>query len=258
MFNFITKYLAVKKGKKEYEAKLTQALQDGTISSGESQDLKETLDHYGLGKKELLAIQQKAFALTFGQTISDKKISEEEKKALEALVNYFGLSLDEIRFDQRAFNKYYTLGLLDKGIFPQMESDGTGIILKKEEKVHWLCAAQTLRHKSVTQRINYGGLTGSVRIAKGLRYRVGSLNVSRVTSDVLTVEDTGLLWITNKRIGFKGAKKDFAIAYEKVLSFDVSSAGMVIAKEGRDTPYIIAPDDFDVPCAVLSALINQE
>ena len=256
MFNFITKYLAVKKGKKEYEAKLTQALRDGKLTADEQQELKDALDHYGLEKKDLIAIQQKAFAMTFQQSISDKKITDDEKIALEALINFFGLSLEEIRFDQRSFNKFYTLGLLEKGIFPQMNNADTGLILKKDETMYWLCAAQAKKHKSVTQRVNYGGLTGSVRIAKGLRYRVGSLNVSRVTSDVVAVEDIGLFWITNKRIGFKGAKKDFAVPYEKILSFDVTPAGMIIAKDGRETPYIIAPDDFDVPCAIISKVMN--
>ncbi len=257
MFNFVKNYLTKKEGKKEYMLKLNDSLADGNLSLGERQDLSNLIQKYNLTKEDIIEANKSAFALQFKDVISDRKITEEEKKSLEELIKYFGLSLDEIKFDQKSFNKYYTLGLLDKGIVPTMSLDSLDIVYKKEEILHWVCIASINKFKNVTRRINYGGFTGSVKIMKGVRYRVGSVNVQRVTEEIIATEDTGTFWITNKRVGFKGFKKNFAFSYEKIQSFDVTKYGIIIAKEGRETPYIIVPDDIDIPCTLISLLLNE-
>jgi len=88
-------------------------------------------------------------------------------------------------------------------------------------------------------------------------YRVGSLDLGRSTKEIVDVEDTGVLWMTNQRIGFIGRKKNFTLAYGKILSFDVNSNGLFLRKEGREAPYIIGMDDYEVPCSIISFVLNE-
>ena len=54
--------------------------------------------------------------------------------------------------------------------------------------------------RSRTKRINYGGLTSSIHIAKGLNYRMGSIRTASQKEEYMKEIVTGALALTNKRI----------------------------------------------------------
>ena len=93
---------------------------------------------------------------------------------------------------------------------------------------------------------------------KGVRYRVGSLGIGAESKEVLASEDNGIFYITNQRVGYIGSRKQFALPFSKVHSFELRSEGMYIFKEGKETPYIITLDDYEVPSAMVSFIINKE
>ena len=69
------------------------------------------------------------------QIASDQRITEDERKSLEALIKYFGLDLEDIDFNQSTFNKYYAIALIDQGILPTIEEGRHDLnILFKEER----------------------------------------------------------------------------------------------------------------------------
>lgn len=45
--------------------------------------------------------------------------------------------------------------------------------------------------------------------------------------------------------------------YGKILSFDVNSNGLFLRKEGREAPYIVGMDVFEVPCSIISFVVNE-
>lgn len=97
----------------------------------------------------------------------------------------------------------------------------------------------------------------SIKICKGLRYRIGSVHVSRSVEEFWTVEDTGTFWISNMRIGFIGDTKNFVFPLAKLLSLTDGESGLNIFKEGRTNPFIVSMPDYELPCAILSKLINE-
>ena len=70
-------------------------------------------------------------------------------------------------------------------------------------------------------------------------------------------EDTGCFWLTNQRFGFEGNRKSIVIKYDKVLRFELTPNGLVITKEGRESPYLLGLDDYEVPAAILSHILNR-
>jgi hypothetical protein len=140
---------------------------------------------------------------------------------------------------------------------PLFNSDGIPIVFKKGETLAWSTPSTLKKFKKVTTGVSYSGVTASVKIAKGVRYRIGSLDLGRSTKEVVDVEDTGVLWLTNQRIGFIGRKKNFTLVYGKILSFDVNSNGLFLRKEGREAPYIVGMDDYEVPCSIISFVLNE-
>jgi hypothetical protein len=82
-----------------------------------------------------------------------ERITDEEKKDLEALMGYFDLSPKDFEFNQNNFNKFYSLALIDKGILPTPAHTGLNVIFKKDEVLHWLCGATLKKQKRVTESI---------------------------------------------------------------------------------------------------------
>lgn len=113
--------------------------------------------------------------------------------------------------------------------------------------------------RSITTGIRYGGLTGRVRIAKGLSYRVGSMSYQRVTHNDLINIDYGTLYLTNQRWLFVGAHRTGNCNWNKVLSvFPYSDAIEFVKDRGRNQYFSYPPDiDIFVLLIILSRLLNN-
>jgi hypothetical protein len=257
MFNFVKDYLAKEKNKKEYEQILIKFLADGKLDRKEKEELEKLKKDYDFSEEDLKGIKKKHISLFFKNISKDERITDEEKKELESLMDYFGLSVKDFDFNQGNFNKFYSLALIDKGILPTPQYTGFDLVLKKGEIVHWLCPSIFKKRRKITKTINYSGFTGSVKIMKGLRYRVGSINLSPQTSEVMVDEDSGNFWLTDQRIGFLGRRKNFNLPYNKILSFEAYKDAIIIYKDGRENPYIVGLEDVELPVAILSEILNR-
>jgi len=258
MLDFVKKYLTKREGKTKYNNLLKDFLSDGKLDEKEKKELERLSKEYNITELELLEAHKKGSALAFQSIISDGKITEDEKSALEELMNYFKVSQKDFKFDQKAFNKFYTLGLIDKGILPDIQEHDIDIIFKKGEILHWGCPGALRKYQRVTNRINYSGPTASIKIMKGVRYRMGSIGYSTSSSEYLINEDTGVFWLTNQRIGFRGNRKNFVFPYSKIHAFELTKNGLTILKDGREKPYIIGLDDYDIPCMIISHILNND
>jgi AraC-like DNA-binding protein len=257
MLGFIKDMLVQRETKATYWTKLSEFLEDNQLDEHEKKQLQKLTAQLGLNEQQLREAHKRATKLTFSSMISDSRITEEERKSLEDLADHFGISKEEYDFDQKAFNKFYILSLVENGILPDVKNHDIDIIFKKGEILHWGCPSALVKLKRVTTRVNYAGPVVSVRIMKGVRYRVGSVRASRETKEVLSTEDTGAFWITNQRVGFRGTRKNIAIPLDKVAFFEITASGLVISKEGRENPYIVSLEDYEVPAAILSHLLNS-
>jgi len=259
ILSFIKNLISEKEGIKEYRGKLARFLSDSEISDEEKRELEAVAKEHGLSPDEIEKLQKAALSGVFSQITADRRITEDERESLEVLLNHFGLQIRDIEFDQKAFNKYYALALIEKGVLPEIK-DGNcavNIVFKKGEILHFGAVAILRKLKRVTTRIRYGGLTSSIRIMKGVRYRVGSLGVETQSKEVLATEDEGVFYITNQRVGYLGNRKQFALPFGKIHSFELRAEGMYIFKEGKETPHIVTLDDYEVPSAMVSFVLNR-
>lgn len=256
MLGFVKALTQKHKVKEEYWQKLQEVLADGELDRQERRELEELAKQLGLDDSELKDLQKNGLNLYWNVITADRIITDDEKASLEELLDYFGLKTTDFKFDQKTFNKFYSLGLIEKGILPNIQNHDVDIIFKKDEVLHWACPAALKKYKSVVTRVGYAGPRASIRIAKGLSYRVGSYKVATQSKEVIVTEDTGPFWITNQRIGFMGRKKNFVVPIGKILHLELTAHGLVISKEGRENSYLLQLDDYEVPAAILSRLVN--
>ena len=118
------------------------------------------------------------------------------------------------------------------------------ILIGKNEKTIWLF--NDVNYYETRTRTQYvGGSQGaSIRIMKGVYYRVGAFKGERIQSDYVNHSDTGHLLITDKHLHFKGGSKAFRVPINKIISVEMLSDGIKIYKESANPrPQAFGVDD---------------
>jgi len=119
------------------------------------------------------------------------------------------------------------------GIIPQrVKLDGSlSVNLKKGEKLVWAFPSSDYLEDK-TRRQYVGGSQGvSIRVAKGLYYRVGAFKAQAVDRTERVQLDTGLVAVTDKHIYFGGPVKSLRLAYAKIVSFQPFSDGIGVIRD---------------------------
>lgn len=154
-----------------------------------------------------------------------KKKQAHEKKELESFINEVDGFLDEFK---------------EKGISP-IDCD---IKLDKDEHLFTLLKSVDWREyrKVRTGKVAGHGVMGRVKIGKGISYRYGAGQVGSQSVDTIKTIDSGDLYLTNKRIIFRGSQGNKSLAFNKILVINPGTAGIEIEKEVGKNVYI--PYDF--------------
>lgn len=221
--------------------------------------MRDFVQDKNFATKQIGEAQRKACYQIWDEIMEDGLVSEEEQSKFQRFLTLCNqLSEGEVaRWNKKMSSNLNLYNITVKNILPVCDSRDVNIVFKKGEILHYASYADVMKTKTVTKSINYSGPSASIRICKGVRYRVGSINVSRKTESFKTSEACGIFWITNQRVGFLASSKAFVCPIDKIYAVSGGRFGLQIYKEGRSNPYILHLSDYEEPCAILSNLINQ-
>lgn len=258
--NLIATFFREREGVKKYKDKLNELISDQKLSEPEKQELAKIVDEYELPNKKLIDIKKNAFISAYDNLAQDKRLSKDEISLLQDLLSYLDFGVDETGIDLNLFRKYVNLAAIESGELPDVTSAeyNLNIIYKPGEILHYRDHSLLRKLKRITKSVQYGGFTASIKITKGLRYRAGSIKLGKTTTDVLAVEDSGLFYLTNHRLGYHGQQKSFSVPYDKISSIELRSDGLYIFKSGKEQPYILTLGDYEVPLAIVSFILNSD
>jgi hypothetical protein len=133
----------------------------------------------------------------------------------------------------------------------------THFALAKGEQCYYAQPVDWYENRTVTKRVNYSGTAMRIKIMKGWYWNSGNYDVQRITQDVLTKIDTGVVYLTNKRILFDGTKKNQSIALDKIFDIVRYGDGIGIEKDTGRSPVLAFNKDIHVFAAVLARLIRD-
>lgn len=243
---------------KIFKEDLDSVLKDGKLSKEE--------DEYLVRIKNELRIPDTLFTELYSdkanskimeyleETLSDEQLSPKEEEHLFELAKNMGIKLELDDKSKATLEKYKLYWQVQNAEIPVLKVD---INLNKGEDCHFRTGINWLETRRITKRINYGGPMVSFRIAKGVYWRAGSLNVQRISNDVLTHIDTGMLYLTNKRIIFMGSKCSKNIQLKKILDFNVYQNGFEIVKDTGKSPFLNFESNLDYFNMILSRLLDE-
>jgi len=153
--------------------------------------------------------------------------------------------------------RQYLLRMLACGQLPDIVSPG--IPLHKGERAHFFFPRVDYRQERVVSRTYEGKSSGaSVRIAKGLTYRVGSQHGRCVVRSNVIHISTGNLLLTSKRLIFSG-NTAFSIPLLNILHATPYSNGVSVTKDStaqNNKPFFFMCADGELLNAALSACLN--
>ena len=160
---------------------------------------------------------------------SEKKALEEQKesKRKEVLKDYISVKCAK------------DLPIID----PDLPNKPTGvpvIVLKKDEKIHAAALVYVCEYQKDRQ-FNYGSHGVSLRLMKGVSYRVGAGRGHIISNDILVKTGGGALLITNKRVVLHPLdvkSKPISIKLSDVESYAITEQALTIFKAGKVKPII--------------------
>lgn len=202
-------------------SKLSQLAEEGFMSQSEIRD----------------AIVQ-SWETAVDRFLEDGVLSESEEAKLISLRNGFNLTQGEL--DRRgAYSRVAKAGVLRdllEGKLPERVTieGNLPFNFQKNEKVVWLFnGVAYLEDKTRTQYV--GRSSGaSIRICKGVYYRVGAFQGQPVSRTERVHVDTGGMAVTNKYVYFGGIRKSLRIAHSKIVSFIPYTDGVGIMRDATN------------------------
>ena len=181
---------------------------------------------------------------------SDQLLTEVEEHRLVTFGSSLGLSQSEL--DQKGAYSRLTKGAvlrdLQEGKLPaRMNIAGDlPFNLQKGESLVWAFPSTSLYEVRAHRSFEGGSQGVSVRIARGVYYRVGAFKghpVERISTDLA---DVGTLGVTDRSLYFAGAKKGLRVPYRKITSFTPYTDGLGIQRDAvsaRPQAFVVADKD---------------
>jgi hypothetical protein len=189
-----------------------------------------------VSEAERSAALKQGFVAAVERALDDHLLTEDEERQINSLVATLGLSeadLAEHGLRDRLV-KALVIRDLSEGHIPnrfRME-EGMPFNLQRSETLIWAFPAVAY-YELRTRRSFQGSSQGvSLRVMKGVYYRVGEFKGHPVETSAVELADTGLLGVTTKQLYFAGPVKSFRIPYAKIVSFKPYSDGIGVQKDG--------------------------
>lgn len=156
-------------------------------------------------------------------------ISDEEKRILEQKAS---------QNDLVSFVNQLNAGNVNLSIIPNPP-----IILRKGEEACVVLSGITLREPRAVRQTRGGYAGPTIRVAKGVSFRMGSVSARSESHEELRNIDQGTLVLTTKRLIFIGSKRTTNIDLPKIISITAYKDGIASQRENKQkTEYFTGTD----------------
>lgn len=241
-----------------YQKRFEKEISAGQLTEASKELLEELRQNFSISIETADELAKNAISIVINSLVNsiieDGEVSPEEDATLEETINNLSAKLTMDLQTKKRLDTYRKLWKINHVDLPVFEPP---IILQKREVCYYAQPVDWYETRSVRHHVNYGGTTARIRIAKGIYYRLGSLDYNNTPTQELTFIDSGIIYITNKRTIFTGSKKNVAILFSRILNLVPYKDGVDIIKDSGKTPFLSFKDDVEIFTAVLHRAISD-
>lgn len=201
------------------------------------QRLAEELESERITLSERGAVVAEGWREAAAKLLDDSLLTEEEEERLALAKDRFILGPAQLDVDGM-LTKVGKAAILRRVMSGEPTATveiqpGFPINVQKGEQAAW-CFHDVDYYEDRTRRQMVGGSQGmSVRLMKGVYYRVGAFKGEPVYSTSREKVDRGILLVTDKHLYFHGAAKSLRIPFKKVVSFTPYSDGIGVMRDAQ-------------------------
>ena len=161
--------------------------------------------------------------------------------------------------------KRNVMDVLDSGHLPRMKFtvDGGGLPFKFQRSEHLLWVFSSVEYLEQKTRREIAGRSAgtSIRVAKGVSFRVGRSRGTPVEYDEVVRRGVGLLAVTTKHVYFSGERRSLRIPFGKIVSVERLEDGVGITRDrasGHPEFFLVGREDADFACDLIHAVPSFE
>jgi hypothetical protein len=239
-----------------YQKALRDALSDHELSEEERAHLERLAeglrispalqrDIYSKDAKDLLQA-------VLADMLADRRLSPDEFTRFAALATHLGINASFEEATQARMHRYALYWRVEHGDIPVVD---VSIVPQRGERCHFVCHGQWLEYRKQTRTTGYYNSGVSIRVARGLYYRVGASRPQHITTEGLTEIDRGTLYLTNKRVLFDGATRNWSVRWASIIAFHACSDGIVLEKGTGRSPHLVLDGDAELAAVLCGALL---
>jgi|SRR5579871_509023 len=218
-------------------SKISQSITSSTDFSNLNTEVANLVKIGFVSQNELSELYTLGFDKAVEIFLEDGVISDEEEDKISGYKKYF--NLDQSILDKNGSFEKVAKGLILNDVFqgklPKDRLDISGnspFLLEKGETIIWIF--QKVEFYEQRSRTTFEGKSKgvSIKIAKGVYYKIGQFKGNPVTTTQMTLIANGMFALTNKNIYFASISKSFKIPYKKLISMTQYSDGIELQKDG--------------------------
>jgi hypothetical protein len=176
------------------------------------------------------------FSSMVHEALETDGLTEAEETKLDNLLGYLGLTPEDCKEALMKKGKGVVIREILAGRLPQQSGVHftTPVILGKDEQIIWAWSGVAFYEMREYKSFEGGSQGVSLRIAKGVYYRIGSFKGHPVVTTRQTHVGEGALIFTNKHLFWAGdgTTKSLKIAWKKLISVQGYSDGIGLQAEG--------------------------
>lgn len=244
------------KNKKQFINNVMQSVQDGELTDAEMDELTGQYKEFGITESELKKIRIAAYVAASKTVKQDGVVSNEEYEKLKKIQQFLKIPDEDIQGTKQELTRLCLINEIQQGNLPAITA--SPVILQKSEKTHWVEPGNLLEERVISRRYEGGSHGVSIRIMKGVSYRVGAHRGHIVSETGIVPVSSGDFVITNKRAIFSGDRKSFSLRIDKLLDLEMFSNGTRLTDDKGKIRQVQfnKPENTDIVGAVLAQVIN--
>ena len=241
-----------------YSIALRDALADARLTDDERAVLARLAQQLRLPD----AVQQDLYARStrsvieglLGRSTADRRLSPDELEQLASVARQLGVSRDFDGATEAMLDRYALFWRIENGDLPTVIIDT--LVLEADEICHVAIPATRHEPRATGDGTEVEGV-GSVRIARGVYYRIGSASEERMNRTSLDRVDSGRFFITSKRVIYEGEKGSATLRLRDISSYQVFADGIVLERRAASGPYLTLDGDVELTAVVLGAALAR-
>jgi hypothetical protein len=188
--------------------------------------------------------------------IADRKLSEEERHQFVELMGHLGVAIPPEVVTLRMLTYYALIWRIENGELPVI---GSPLALERGEACHLYVPAGWYDPIADAPEAASGDqrLDEYIRVARGLRYRVGSVAAAPSVRPALPGVRQGTLYVTSERVVFQGPGVFAAVPHDEIEGIGVLFDALILESAGGRRRRAVMDETVELTALTLSRVLAE-